>query len=455
MQFKWKLIALTGTMMQLLTYANAQQQPPAPSLEPVSFSVKEAVDYALVNQSAVRNAKLDELYTIAKNREVSGLALPQVSGSGTYQDNPIIQKQLIDASNFDPSVPKGTLVAFSFGLKYNAVGNLDVNQVLFDPSVLVALQARKTLEDLAHKGVKKSEIDVKTEVYKAYYNVLAADKAQKILTESVLRLEKTLNETRETYKQGLVEKLDVDRIVVQYNNLKSQELRIRNLREVGIAALKYRMGMPIKQPLELKDTLSNEALTAEIQEQDNFNYTTRIEYQLLEAQKKANEYNLKRYKMEGLPSLSAFGQGGVSRASNTFNYFQQQLWYGYVSWGLNLKIPIFSGMQRKRRVDQAFIDVEKSNVALENLRNVIDLDQAQSSTSLRNNITTLQNQEENMKLANEVYKTTNIKYKEGVGSSLEVSTAETALLDSQNNYFNALFNVILSRIDYLKAYGKL
>ncbi len=454
MQFKWKLIALTGMMMQLLTYANAQQ--PAPVTEgQVRFTVKEAVDYALVNQYAVRNAKLDELRQLAVNKEVSGLALPQVSGSGTYQDNPIIQKQLIDASNFDPSVPKGTLVPFAFGLKYNAVGNVDLNQVLFDPSVLVALQARKTLEELARKGVKKSEIDVKTEVYKAYYNVLAADKAQKILEESVLRMEKTLNETRETYKNGLVEKLDVDRLVVQYNNLKSEVVRIRNVREVGLAALKFQMGMPIKQQLELTDTLSTEALTAGIEDQQGFTYNSRIEYQLAEVQKKANEYNLKRYRLEGLPSLNAFGQAGVSRASNTFNYFQQQLWYGYVSWGLNLKIPIFSGLQRRRKVDQAFIEVKRSDLQLENARHSIDLEQTSSSTNLRNNITTLENQEENMALANEVYKTTNIKYKEGVGSSLEMITAETALLESQNNYFTALFNVIISRVDYLKAYGKL
>lgn len=454
MQFKWKLIALTGMMMQLLTYANAQQPAAKPEGD-VRFTVKEAVDYALLNQATVQNAKLDELRQLAVNKEVSGLALPQVSGTATYQDNPIIQKQLIDASNFDPSVPKGTLVPFAFGLKYNALGNVDLNQVLFDPSVLVALQARKTLEDLARKGVKKSEIDVKTEVYKAYYNVLAADKAQKILEESVLRMEKTLNETRETYKNGLVEKLDVDRLVVQYNNLRSEVVRIRNIREVGIAALKFQMGMPIKQQLELADTLSTEALTAGIDDQQGFTYSSRIEYQLAEVQKKANEYNLKRYRLEGLPSLSAFGQAGVSRASNTFNYFQQQLWYGYVSWGLNLRIPIFSGLQRKRRVDQAFIEVKRSDLQLENTRHAIDLEQTSSSTNLKNNITTLENQEENMALANEVYKTTNIKYKEGVGSSLEMITAETALLESQNNYFNALFNVIISRVDYLKAYGKL
>ncbi|MBO9153374.1 TolC family protein [Chitinophaga sp. GCM10012297] len=455
MQFKWKLIALAGLMTQFFTYAQAQQAPP-PSQETIRFSAQDAVAYALTHQYAVRNAKMEELYQLAVNKEVSGLALPQVSGAASFQHNPIIQKQLLDASNFDTSAPKGTLVPFSFGLAYNAQGTVNVNQVLFDPSVLVALQARKTLEELASKNVKKSEIDVKTEVYKAYYNVVAADKALSILRENIDRLGKTLAETREIYNNGLVEKLDVDRLVVQLNNLKSEDTRLRNIREVGIAALKYQMGMPIKQPLELTDTLSSNALKADIQEDQPFTYSNRIEYQLLETQKHANEYNLKRYRLQALPSLSLFGQGGAARAATEFDYFSGKPgWYGFVSYGLNLSVPIFSGMQRRRKVDQAFIEVQQSELAMENMRNTIDLDQANSRTTLRNNITSLTDQEENMQLAKEVYETTNIKYSEGVGSSLEMITAESQLLTAQNNYFTALFNVIVSRIDYLKAYGKL
>ncbi|WP_346316517.1 TolC family protein [Chitinophaga sp. YIM B06452] len=454
MQFKWKLIAFTGLMTQLFTYAHAQQA--APSQETLRFSAQDAVAYALSHQYAVRNAKMDELHQLAVNKEVSGLALPQVSGAATFQHNPIIQKQLIDASNFSDTIPKGTLVPFAFGLAYNAQGTVNVNQVLFDPSVLVALQARKTLEELAGKNVKKSEIDVKTEVYKAYYNVVAADKALSILHENIDRLGKTLAETREIYKNGLVEKLDVDRLVVQLNNLKSEDTRLKNVRQVGIAALKFQMGMAIAQPLELTDTLSSDALKADIQEDQPFTYTNRIEYQLLETQKRANEYNLKRYRLQALPTLALFGQGGAARASSEFDYFEGNPgWYGFVSYGLNLSVPIFSGMQRRRKADQALIDVKKSELAMENMRNVIDLDQATSRTTLRNNITSLTDQEENMELAKEVYETTNIKYREGVGSSLEMITAETQLLTAQNNYFTALFNVIVSRIDYLKAYGKL
>ncbi|MGX5820116.1 TolC family protein [Chitinophaga lutea] len=450
MQFNWKLAALTGVAMQLLTYAHAQQQP-APA-ETARFSAQQAVEYALANQYAVRTAKLDELITIARNREVSGLALPQVSGTGNFMHSPVLQKQQFNFGNF---TGKDSIATISFQLPYNAQGYISINQVLFDPSVLVALQARKTLEELAQKGVKKSEVDVREQVYKAYYNVVAADKALVILRESVVRLENTLRETREIYKNGLVEKLDVDRLVVQYNNLKSEEVRLRNLREVGLSALKFQIGMPMRQPLELTDTLSNSALKADIQEDRNFSYSNRIEYQLLESQKKANEYNLKRYKLQGMPTLALFGQGGTLRGSEKFDYFKSQMWYGYFQYGLNLSVPIFTGFQRKRKVDQAFLEVKKSDLDIENVRNAIDLEQSTSTANLRNNITTLENQEENMALAQDVYNTSMIKYREGVGSSLEMITAETQLLTAQNSYFNALFNVIVARIDYMKAYGKL
>lgn len=458
MQLKWKLIALTGTMMQFFTYAHAQQ--PAPPLETARFTAKEAVDYALAHQYTVRDRKLDELKQLALNKEVSGSALPQVSASGNYTNNPIVQKQFIDASqfNFDPSappVPPGTLTAISFGLPHGATGTVNANQVLFDPSVLVALQARKTLEQLARRGVQVAEVDVKANVYKAYYNVIAADKALVILRENISRMRNSLRETEETYKAGLIEKLDVDRLTVQLNNLVTEEVRLSNTREVGLAALKYQIGMPGNQELILADTLSNAEIKADLQPDDGFAYNNRIDFQLLETQKEANEYNLKRYRLARLPSLTAFGTLGTSRQSTKFDFVKSVDWYGYVSWGLNLSVPIFSGFQKNRKIEQAFIDVQKSELAIENMRNAIDMDRKQSTISLRNNIKTLESQEENMQLAQEVLRMSNVKYREGVGSSLEVITAETSLLTAQNNYFNALFNAMVSRIDYLKANGKL
>ncbi|GEP89507.1 Outer membrane protein TolC [Chitinophaga terrae (ex Kim and Jung 2007)] len=441
---------LVGALLIVAATASAQQQP---TPGPISLSAQEAVDYAIANQSAVRTAKLDELIQLAKNKEVAGLALPSVAGAGSYQYNPITQKQMFNMRNF--GLPKDSFTVVSFQLPHNLLGEVKLTQTLFDPSVLVALQARKTLEDLVAQNVAKTVIDVKENVYKAYYNVLSANKALNILSENISSLEKILKETREIYNNGLAEKLDVDRLVVQYTNLQTEQTKLRNLVEVGTAALKYQMGMPLKQEITLTDTLSTSRIVAGVLDMDKFDYSQRIEYQLLQTQKKANEFDLKRYKLKGLPSLQLFASTGALRGSDKFDYFQNQMWYGYVNTGLNLSVPIFTGFQRKRQVDQAFLAVKKSEVAIDNLKQGIDLEREQSASNFRNNVLTLEAQEKNMQLAQEVYNTTQIKYREGVGSSLEMTQAENDLLTAQNNYFTALFNAIVAKIELLKAYGKL
>ncbi|PSL48872.1 outer membrane protein TolC [Chitinophaga niastensis] len=443
-------MALTVWLLSLATTIRAQQ---LITQEPIRMSAKEAVDYALANQSTVKTAKLDELIQLAKNKEISGMALPNIAGTGSYQYNPITQKQMFNMRNF--GLPKDSFTTVSFQLPHNMAGELRLTQTLFDPSVLVALQARKTLEDLVAQNVTKTQIDVKSNVYKAYYNVLSANKALNILSGNLNSLEKILRETQEIYKNGLVEKLDVDRLIVQFTNLQTEQTKLKNLIELGTASLKYQMGMPLKQVITLTDTLSTERIAADVLDMDKFDYSQRIEYQLLQTQKKANEFDLKRYKMKALPSLQLFGATGALRGSSTFDYLQTQMWYGYVNTGLNLSVPIFSGMQRKRQVDQAFLNVKKSEVAIENAKLGIDLEREQSASTFRNNVLTLESQEKNMALAQDVYNTTQIKYREGVGSSLEMTTAENDLLTAQNNYFTALFNAIVAKIDLLKSYGKL
>jgi outer membrane protein TolC len=449
-------MALAGSLfLATVLFTPLRAQQPKVQQEVLQLSARQAVDYALANQSSVKTAKLDELIQLALNKEVSGRALPTIKGSGSYQYNPILQKQQIDLHNFDPSVPAGTYQPVAFGLTHNVAGEVRLDQVLFDPSVLVALQARKTLEELANRNVKRSEIDVKVAVYKAYYNILAANKALTILKGNMATLEKLLGETREIYKNGMAEKLDVDRLSVQMTNMHTELTKLRNVIEVGTAALKFQMGMSMAQQIELTDSLSTAAIAEQAVSTDNFDYSQRIEYQVLQSQKRAYEYDLKRYKLQGVPSLSLFASTGALRGSSKFDYFQSQSWYGYVSTGLQLSVPIFTGLQRKRKVDQAFLTVKKTEETMENLKLSIDFEQSQSASSFRNNLLTLQSQEENMRLAQEVYNTTQIKYKEGVGSSLEMSNAERDLLTAQQNYFDALYNAIVAKIDYLKAYGKL
>ncbi|GAA4303032.1 TolC family protein [Compostibacter hankyongensis] len=419
------------------------------------MSLQQCIDYALQHQAQVRSARIDEAISLETNKEVTGQALPQVSATGSFQDNVVIQKQLIDASMFDPTVPKGTLVPFEFGIQYNAVGSITLSQTLFDPSVMVALQARKTLEELAHKSVLQTERDTRVAVSKAYYNVLINRKQMVLVDDNISRIEQLLRETDAMYKNGFAEKLDIDRTNVQLTNLRSEKTKLSNLMHVGELLLKFQMGMPMKDQLTLSDTLNFSGLRETLGDAP-FDYSRRIDYSLLETQKRVNEFDLKRYKLAKLPTLTFSGTVGTNRASTRFDYFNlNNTWYGYGVIGLDLHIPIFSGFQQNHRIQKARLNVEKSQVALDNMKQSIDLELDQTHSTLESNLLTLQAQERNMKLAEDVYNTTKKKYQAGVGSNLEVVNAENDLKQAQTNYFSALYDAIISKIDYQKAVGQL
>lgn len=444
-------IQLTGLIVVLSLFT---QRLTAQELH--QYSLQQCIDYAVQHQTTIKAAKIDEQSAIALNKEVTGRALPQITGSGSMQDNIVVQKQLIDGSYFDPNVPKGTLIPIAFGTPYNLGGSINATQTIFDGSIMVALQAKRTLEQLAHLNVVSTERDTKVSVSKAYYTILLSDKQLQLVNDNIGRLQKLLSDTKIMYKNGVVEKLDMDRLVVQLNNLQSQLVQGQNFRALGEQLLKYQMGMPLADSIALTDTLSFDDMKGELLADKNFDYNNLVDYQLLSTQKKANEYNLKRYKLAYAPTLSAFGTMGASRQSYKFDYLaSHQFWYGYGFIGLSLNVPIFDGFQKKHQVDQAWLAVEKTQVQLDGLKQSIDLSQQQSHTNLINNLLTMEAQQKNMSLAEEVYNTTVKKYEQGVGSTTEINNAEGDLQTAQLNYYNALYNTIISKIDYQKAYGEI
>lgn len=439
--------------------------------EPHRFTLQQCIDYALAHQTQIKSAQIDIENTIAKNKEVTGLALPQVSAQGSFQYLPKIPTQFMpdfispavygvlikeNVLPQDTKIPEAGMFPVAFGTKYSASGTISLSQTLFDGSVLVALQAKKTVEELSRKSLQQTERDVKEAVSKAYYNLLISKKQLDLTNTNIDRLGKLLHDTKVMYDNGFAEQLDIDRVNVQLNNLKTTKIKLINMLAVGDQLLKFQMGMPLNELLTPVDTLSMSDLTGVLQDSTGFQYDRRIEYSLLETQKRANEYNLKRYHLAGLPSLSAFMNYGKNAGRDEFNFFEKhQPWF--TSWivGLNLNIPIFDGFQRRSRVTQAKLAVEQNDVQLEGLRQSIDLQISQSTTSLRNNIINLSSQEDNMKLAEKVYDVTKKKYEQGVGSNLEVINAEGDLKEAQTNYFSALYDAIISKIDYQKAVGKL
>ena len=276
-----------------------------------------------------------------------------------------------------------------------------------------------------------------------------------ILDANIDRLNKLDHDTREIYKNGFAEKLDVDKISVQITNLQTQKENALNSINIGYLGLKTLLGMPIKDTLILLDKISEDQLKQDISKETGVQYTDRKDFQYLGLARKLNEYNIKRYQLSYLPSLSLTGVYNKNAQRNSFNFLGKGDWFTTSYIGLNLSVPIFSGFAKDSRVKQAKLALQQTDNQIDNLKLSIDNEVEQAKINFKSALTTMDYQKKNMQLAETVYTQTKKKYEVGTGSNTEISAAQTDLITAQNNYINALYSAIISRIDYLKATGKL
>jgi outer membrane protein TolC len=424
----------------------------AQQTEPYQFSLQQAIDFALKHQSSVLNADID--VQIAKNKvnETTGIGLPQVSTNFSFQDFVKVPVSLIPGEFFGE--PAGTFIPVQFGVKYQSTLGLEASQLLFDGSYLVGLQASKTYKELSIRNSKRTKIETAVAVTKAYYSVLVSNEQLSLLDANLTRLKKSLNDTEAYFKNGFVEKIDLDRLKVLSNNLETERQNVIRLLDLNTKLLKFQMGMPIETGLKLTDGISDIQIDTEVLLPDSNAYINRVEYSLLQTQKKLNELNLKRYKSEFLPSIAAFGATSSIYQNNNFSELYDTRFPTTVV-GLRLSLPIISGGQRIFKIKSAALEVKKSANDLTNAKNGISLEIAQAKTSYQNGYQSLENQKRNMELSKEVLRVAKIKYEQGVGSSLEVTSAETALKESQNNYINALYDLLINKVNLDRALGKI
>lgn len=450
-------IALITSLLMLQGFA--QQAPP--NTQTHHFSLADCIGYAYEHQDSVKNAQLDIKSADQKIRETIGQGLPQVNGSVSFQDflkapatvGPDFSK-IATGQAIDMNAP---LVKFPFGaVKYNNTYSLQASQLLFSGTFLVGLQAVKTYKELSERSLTRSKIQTNVAVTKAYYQVLVSNEQVRLLDANISQLKQQLNETTQQNKQGFVEKIDVDRLEVQYNNLVTNKENVTSALTLNYAMLKFQMGMPITDELVLTDKLADVGLTKEVADvaTDTAFYHNRIEYQLLETNKHLNELDVKAKQAEFLPTFTAnAGLANVFQENHTRYLYNNAYPNSYI--GLSLNVPIFSGFQRSSRLQQSKIEVLKSQNMLDNAKNGFNLQATAAKVTFVNSLNSLNNQKRNQQLANEVLRVSKIKYGQGVGSSIEVTQAQTSLEQSDNEYIQALYDALINKVNLDQAYGRI
>lgn len=416
------------------------------------FSVQQAIDYAMTNSAKVKNALLDIQLQKEQNREITSAAFPQLNGSFNLNDYLEVPTSLLPAEI--AGGPAGTYIPVKFGTKYNATGGLDLSQILFDGQVFVGLQARSTAIKLAEAQKSVTAEMINVNVQKIYYQLVIGHQQMTTIDANIDRLKKLVNDTKAMLDQGFMEKLDLDKANVQLNNLETEKIKAQNQLNAGYASLKFLMNMPQADSLVLTDSVTDDQIKKDVLNNE-YNYADRKEFQLLELNKKMNEFNIRRYKLSYIPTLSAFANYQKNAQRQKFDFFKDGSWFTTSLIGVRLNVPIFDGFNKRAKINQAKLQLQKTENNINELKSSIDNDVVQANQKLTAAFLTMDNQKRNMELAEKVYNTTKIKYDEGIGSNTEVYNAQADLKVAQNNYFSARYDAVIAKIDYLKATGKI
>ncbi len=436
---------LCAAFLYLFGYETAQAQ---------SFTLQQAQEYAVKNNTASVNAKLDVDLAKAKKNEVTGIGLPQVNGSFDLKDYVALPTSLIPAEFVGG--PKGTFIPLKFGTQYNATAGISASQLLFNSDYLVGLQASKTYMELAQKAESRTRIETISSVSKAYYGVLVAKERFKLIDVNITRLEQMQKEMKTLYNNGFIEKIDLDRVEVNYNNLLVEKEKTTRLIHLSEALLKFQMGMNPDQTIELNDSLGTFLNKLTAYTNVKANPSSRIEYSLLETQNKLNELDLKRYRLSYLPNLVAYGSATAQAQRTQFDIFDtKQKWFPIGVIGVTLNLPVFDGLQKNYRIQQAKISLLKSKNSLDQTQKAIVLETNNANTSYTNALATLKIQTRNIELAENVYQTTKIKYEQGLGSNLEVINAQASYRETLVNYYASIYDALVSKTDLDKALGNI
>ena len=413
------------------------------AIKEYAFSLQQALDFAILNNRQAINAGRDIAIAQQKKWETTAMGLPQINGNLGYQNNFVIQKSLIPAEIFGGQA--GTFAEVAFGTTHNASASLGLTQLLFDGSYIVALQASKTYIQFYQNYKKKTDADVKETIINSYGSVLLANESELILQKNKTILERTLFETEQTFKNGLIEEENVEQLKITLLNVKSNINYVTRLKEISLKMLKINLGIDINDILLVTDKLDNLTknnvdltLTA-----NNFEVNNNINYAIAQNFVDQRRLELKLQKSKALPTLAAGLNFGYNSFGQSFNFFNtNQRWFNYSNLGLNLSIPIFSSFARSARTQQAKIAFDKATTDLNDAEQKLKLQYQNAKSDYELSIENYQSSKENLQLAERIDVKQQIKFKEGLSSSFNLAEGQRQLYTSQQSYLQAMIAVL-------------
>jgi len=419
----------------------------------VAFTLEESVRFALENNAKAKVASLEIQAAKGLIGERTAEGLPQITTRINATKNLQVPISPFPAQFFDPEAPEGTFIGIQFSPVYSANLTATVSQMIFNGSYFIGLKAAKTYKQLVEFDKAFTELQVIENVKKAYFSVLVSKEREILVQANLNRLDTLLKETEVLYQEGFLEKIDVTRIKVQNNNIKTALNKAKTSTSVSIALLKLQMGFPEEKEIVLTNGLDDFSQYLDTQRLLNEEGQQRVEVDQINTNYDLAVLDLKNNQIQYMPRLDANYTFQRNAFGGNFSKLWSGDWYTGSILGLTLEIPIFDGFTKRYKIQQNRVQMRQLEVQKEFTIQNIQLEKFQAKENLINSMEELDVQRENRDLALEVFNMAKIKYQEGVGSNLEVVEADATLKESETNYFSALYDTFIARVDLEKALG--
>jgi outer membrane protein TolC len=400
------------------------------------------VQYAIKNQPRIQQAQIDE--SIREQEIKNALAdwYPQVNFAYNLQHNFQVPVAVIGGNTI------------KLGVDNTSYGQFTLKQVLFNPDVVFANRTKGDFRLQARQNTISNKIDLVAEVTKAYYNVLESSQQIRIAEGDIARLERSLQDATNQYKAGVADKIDYKRTTISLNNARARKSGIESNLQSRMEYLKFLMNYPEKETLNIVYDTTRLENEIELDTTTLPDYNSRIEYQILETQRKLQRSNVDYNRWAFLPTLSANGSYNLNYNNNELGKLYANNYPSSYA-ALSLNFPIFQGGKRTTKVKQAELELKRTEWDIINLKNQVNSEYAQAMATYKTNYAAYLSLKENLGLAQEVYDVIQLQYRSGIKAYLEVITSETDLRNARITYIAALYNLLNSKVDVLKSMGQL
>ncbi len=461
---KLKLLLIALLLINIFSPAMAQ--------DAKSFTLKEAMDYAVTNSYKTKQAAMDFNSTIAQRKGFISLGLPQVNASVAYQYYANIPTQMIP--DFLTPVIQGALMQYGvippgpidvsdaklplqFGTKNNLTAGASVSQLVFDGTFVVGLKAAKMMVDLSKKTQDKSIMETKTSVAQAYFLVLVSQENLRILDSTYLKMNEILTQSKAIQSNGFLDETDIEQLTLNLSNLKSKLDITRQNIALITDLLKFQMGIDINDPIVLKDNLSSIidlAIASNIVDKQ-FDVNMHYDFKLVKSAEAIQRQTLKVDQAKYYPSMYLVLNTQSSAQRDKFNFFDNEKWYNTTLIGVNLSIPIWSSGIRHYKIQQDKFGILKQQLVTKQVEEGLKIEVQNSKLSLKMYTEQFYNDKKNLELSGKIYAKTQTKFKEGLASAMDLNQAYLQLLTQEGTYINTMLQLLNTYSNLSKALNTL